>query len=66
MSDYLHDNPPAPFNPQFRPGFREAVSVEYDQFCEDNPESTQEDRIQAHQDICERLENKFPTVGDTR
>ncbi|RLI66808.1 MAG: hypothetical protein DRO67_00095 [Candidatus Asgardarchaeum californiense] len=60
-SDYHWSNPPAPFNPNFRRGFGEAISKEYTAYCEEHPNSTQEERKAAYKDIAENLESCFPT-----
>lgn len=52
---------PPPFNPLYRPGFREALDAAYVQFDNDHPEATQHDRIEAHKQIVERLTPLFPT-----
>lgn len=58
----LSDEPP-PFNPEYRPGFKEALERAYNEFDEANPAATQEDRINAHKAIVERLNPLHPKVG---
>ena len=43
FTDSMHDNPPAPFNPAYIPGFAERLEREYHAYCRQNPGA---DRIQ--------------------
>ena len=57
---------PAPFNPDFRPGFDAAVERAYNKYC-DSPMAPQHDgpceiRAAAYAHICKRLQKKYPTV----
>ena len=53
--------PPPPFNPEFRAGLGKAVSREYTKWCEENPNSTQEERKEAHRTIHENLRPQYPS-----
>lgn len=55
--------PPA-FNPEFRPGFKEALDQAYTLYDNLNPTASQEDRIQAHHRLAEALKQDFPTVAE--
>jgi hypothetical protein len=59
------DDPPmydiGPFNPEFRPGFGEALDKEYTAWSEANPNHTREEGMKAHREISARLMEKFPT-----
>jgi hypothetical protein len=59
-----HNNPPAPFNPHFRAGFREALEEEYGQWCDanDGNDVTKADRRAAYKEIAARIYSKFPSV----
>ena len=57
----LHKNPPAGFNPDFRPGFGEAVSEAYAIMCEQNPNLTREQRKAEHKKISDALRPLFPS-----
>jgi hypothetical protein len=61
--DNWHVAPPA-FNPDFRAGIGKAVSAEYTEYCEENPDKTQEDRKAEYQRIYARLLPKFPSVRE--
>ena len=63
-SERMSENPPPPFNPEFRKGFGEAVSKEYGIQCEQNPNFNQEDRKRLYRDICNRLESQFPSIRE--
>ena len=55
---YLHENPPAPFNPSFRPGLQSAAQAEYLAYCElpDSPQDSGSCPIRAakYQEIIAR------------
>lgn len=57
-------NPPRAFNLDARPGLQRAVSAQYEIFCEEFPDSTQEERRQVYDDIYKRLEWQFPTYRE--
>ena len=65
---YQHDHPPAPFNSQFRPGFREAVEREYGTYCElpTTPQDSgpSDERAAEYKAICVRLAPDYPTVEE--
>lgn len=61
---HLHDNPPPPFNPEFRPGFGEALSAAYTQWSEAHPNHTREEGQEAHARLAEELTPQFPKVGE--
>lgn len=60
----LHNNPPAPFNPDFRPGFAEAHSKAHAEWCEANPDVSREERAAAYRESAERLRGQYPTVAE--
>lgn len=65
--EWLHNNPPPPFNPEARgEEYSKAVSREYAVFCEAHPElpSQHPDLIAAYADILTRLTVRFPTWGE--
>jgi len=64
MSLFNHTVKPAPFNPLYRKGLGEAVSAKYGQWCDANPDSTQNDRRNAYAIIHSELEPKFPSCGE--
>lgn len=59
----IYDAPP-PFNPDARPGIGAAVSRQYDKWCDDHPDATQEDRKRAYAEIYEDLRPKFPSYRE--
>ena len=72
MFDHLHDNPPAPFNPDFRPGFKEAVEKAYGEYCElpDSPvgngPEAREIRMAKHRELCAELAPQFPSLREMK
>ena len=63
---FNHSIKPAPFNPDARPGLGNAVSAEYEKWCDSHPNSTQNDRKAAYAMIHEKLRPKFPSYGEMR
>lgn len=61
-----HDLDPGPFNPEYRPGFKEALDQSYREYCDQHPKATQEHLAQAHTQIAEDLKFFYPPVGDAR
>ena len=64
MFDYYHDNPPAPFNLDARPGLGAAVSEAYAKWCDEHQGSTQEDRKRAHAELHDELLSQYPSYGE--
>lgn len=60
----IHDAP-APFNPKFRNGFREAIDKEYTKWSNEHPDHTLEEGAEAYKEIVGRLKSKFPSVEES-
>lgn len=62
--------PPHPFNPNFRPGYKSAVEKAYGEYCESEecPQNSgaNETRAAKYNEICEELKTKHPTVSELR
>ena len=56
--------PPAPFNPEARPGLSDAVSREYAKWCECNQGSTKAERIEAYRAIYIKLKPDYPSYEE--
>lgn len=63
MALSIHDAP-APFNPDYRPGISEALSAAHGEWCEANPDVTQEERRQAFKETQDRLRPNFPSIRE--
>lgn len=63
--DHLHDNPPPPFNLDYREGLREAIDEEYkkDPIFND-PNVTRDERAAAYRALVDRLSPRFPSVRE--
>lgn len=63
FSRHAYDNPPPPFNPEFRPGLGEAVSKAYSEWSYAHPNHSHEDGREAYQRIHAELQPNYPSVG---
>lgn len=59
----IHEAPP-PFNPKFRPGFKEALEAAYSQYCENFPEADNKTRRAVHRVLVRQLRRDYPTVEE--
>lgn len=62
---YWH-TPPEPFNQEARPGLGQAVSKAYEQWCEANEGSTQQERKDKYRWIYESLRSSYPSYAEMR
>lgn len=60
---YHHENPPAPFNPDFRPGLGDALHKAHALWCQANPTATRQERAAAYRATSTRLRPDYPTVA---
>ena len=60
----MHPPAPAPFNQDYCPGFSEALSLSYKEWCEANPSSTQDERREAHHGLQKKLLPNFPSIRE--
>jgi len=56
-----HENPPPPFNLDFRPGFGAALSKAHQEWQEKNPDVTRVERAAAYKVTADRLRASFPS-----
>ena len=66
MFEKLHQNPPEPFNPSFRPGFGDALSQHYHIWCQGHEDSTQEERKLAYATLADKLAKIYPTIAEIK
>jgi hypothetical protein len=63
--DYLHDNPPAAFNPEYREGLKEAIDEAYKKDpIFDDPSVSREERAAAYRALHDRLSPLYPSVRE--
>jgi hypothetical protein len=62
--EYMHKNPPKPFNMEARPGLADAVSKQYALYCERYPDATKEERKKFYAETREGLKDKYPTYAE--
>ena len=58
---YWHENPPPPFNLDARPGLADAVSKAHQEWCEEHPDITREERAAAYRQTYDRMRPSFPS-----
>jgi hypothetical protein len=61
---YEHQNPPPPFNPEFREGLGDAVSKAHQAWCEKNPDVTREERAKNYRETHDLLRPMYPSVKE--
>lgn len=54
---------PKPFNPQFCPGYGEAISAKYQKLCENAPGLTRKLRKRAYRVMSDLIIDDYPEIG---
>jgi hypothetical protein len=52
-----NNNAPAPFNTKYVPGFAQHAIIEYCRYCEQNPDTSMDDRMLAWRRIFQRVQS---------
>ena len=62
--EHLHQNIPAPFNGQYRPGFREMLDVKYTKWSESHPGHTRSEGMEEHSKLVRICRELCPSIEE--